>query len=348
MKALGFLSLLALTYFPILSPAQGNYWFPQNPAPLVEDLRDISVIDPNTAIVACEEGLILKTTNGGFSWDTLFYHDDPIFSFNKLFFTDEQNGWVIGEMVIKTTNGGVNWYSCPVCLDVVNDIFFIDPQIGYLAGKEGNKATILKTSDGGQSWTPILSDSTLWTTMCVQFISVNVGYAGGYQKVLKTMDGGETWFDIGAPLLGYIVNNIHFADENTGYIVNERGKIARTLDGGASWSVCSYTGLDVRSVYCLGESNAWICGNDTLGFYGVVKHTLDGGYSWTSVIEENSNCVYSIDFLDETAWFVGSHGSAYLSHDEGGNWSKISGSFTKASLLSICFIDQDVGWLSGY
>ena len=265
-----------------------------------------------------------------------------------MFFTDEQHGWVIGEMVMKTMNGGVNWYSCPVCLDAVNDLFFIDPQIGYLAGKKGNKATILKTVDAGQSWTSILSDSTLFTAMCIQFIDENIGYAGGYQKVFKTLDGGETWFDAGAPLLGYIVTSLHFADKNTGCAVNERGKIAMTSDGGESWSVCSYTGMDISSVQCLGENNAWICGKDTLGFYGMVKHTSDGGASWISVIDENSNCINSIDFLDETGWFVGTHGTVYLTHDEGGIWSKISGSFTKASLLSVFFINQYVGWVSGY
>jgi photosystem II stability/assembly factor-like uncharacterized protein len=57
----------------------------------------------------------------------------------------------------------------------------------------GAKGTILRTSDGGVTWTPVTNSvsSTLWS---VEFVNEDEGWAVGRAgTIVKTGDGGLTW-----------------------------------------------------------------------------------------------------------------------------------------------------------
>lgn len=72
----------------------------------------------------------------------------------------------------------------------LNSVFFTDSQTGYIAGN----GTILKTSDGGDSWTKTInSDNNFFS---VYFTDATTGYVtGGFFEgfILKTTDGGSSW-----------------------------------------------------------------------------------------------------------------------------------------------------------
>ena len=48
--------------------AQDN-WYWQNPLPQGNDIMDVFIFDQNSAIAVGANGSILKSTNGGNSWD---------------------------------------------------------------------------------------------------------------------------------------------------------------------------------------------------------------------------------------------------------------------------------------
>ena len=57
----------------------------------------------------------------------------------------------------------------------------------------GGSGTILRTIDGGATWTPQASGTTnlLWG---VAFVDANVGWVSGFSgTILHTTDGGATW-----------------------------------------------------------------------------------------------------------------------------------------------------------
>ncbi|KXK48839.1 MAG: hypothetical protein UZ05_CHB002001973 [Chlorobi bacterium OLB5] len=43
-------------------------WFWQNPLPQGNDIYDVKIINNNTALAVCEDGILLKTTNSGVNW----------------------------------------------------------------------------------------------------------------------------------------------------------------------------------------------------------------------------------------------------------------------------------------
>lgn len=70
-------------------------------------------------------------------------------------FIDSQTGWAVGSVgvfgagvIFKTTNGGANWVNLPVSAPPLRCVAFADKNNGIVVGE---KATILKTSDGGDT-----------------------------------------------------------------------------------------------------------------------------------------------------------------------------------------------------
>src|SRR4029450_11410594 len=108
---------------------------------------------------------------------------------------------------------------------------FVDANTGTVVGDYG---TIVRTTDGGNSWTIQVSGTTqnLWA---VSFIDANNGAAVGEGgTILGTTDGGANWVSqtSGTTLQ---LRGVSLSDANNGAAVGEGGTILRTTDGGSSW-----------------------------------------------------------------------------------------------------------------
>ncbi|MBI5701547.1 hypothetical protein HZC34_06905 [Candidatus Saganbacteria bacterium] len=76
----------------------------------------------------------------------------------------------------------------------LNSVYFIDTATGYAVGNGG---AILKTTDGGATWTAQTSGSTQILND-VYFLNSSVGWASGDNgTILRTVDGGTNWASIG-------------------------------------------------------------------------------------------------------------------------------------------------------
>src|SRR5438045_9570817 len=108
---------------------------------------------------------------------------------------------------------------------------FVDAITGTVVGEYG---TIVRTTDGGNSWTIQVSGTTqnLWA---VSFKDSNKGTAVGEGgTILGTTDGGANWVPqtSGTTLQ---LRGVSLSDANTGTAVGEGGTTLRTTDGGNSW-----------------------------------------------------------------------------------------------------------------
>ncbi|PVW15614.1 T9SS type A sorting domain-containing protein [Marixanthomonas spongiae] len=203
-------------------------------------------------------------------------------------------------------------------------------EVGYAATGSGlfeGEGTIIKTIDGGDSWSQIYPASgTADILRSIFFTSVDVGYAGGLNDILmKTTDGGATWTDISPSTAGDFFQTIVFFDDDNGIAAaNPEGvastKIYVTDDAGANWQEA--TGLihaaydvsyvsDVNTLIAAGQPNQRI------------SKSTDGGLTWTVVNTGlPTKLLLGVDFAGDYGVAVGSNGDTYITNDAGDTWER--------------------------
>lgn len=181
-------------------------------------------------------GVILKSINGGLSWDTLS-HLLPENKFLSLYFLDVNTGFVGGgNNLYRTNDGGLSWnqVTLPSGVSTIEDIEFTSMSNGYLVNS--GTGGLLTTNDGGSTWTAV-SLPTSETAIRVEFFDGNNGLIGCENGViLYTHDGGATWSAGSNPDPDLSdISSITMTSPTTCYIGAQQ-RILHSLDGGQVWT----------------------------------------------------------------------------------------------------------------
>ena len=167
----------------------------------------------------------------------------------------------------------------------MKSVHFISATTGYAVG---DSATILKTTNGGTTWTAQNSGITgmFKNLNAVYFTDVNTGYAVGQSgKIIKTTNGGTTWTAQTTNVTNDIFS-IQFLDANTGYAVGWT-KVLKTTNGGTTWTVqnsgISGTYDNLNAVFFINANLGY-----TVGLKGRILKTTNGG---SVGINENTSAI---------------------------------------------------------
>lgn len=154
----------------------------------------------------------------------------------------------------------------------LNSVYFINDNTGWICGFE----TVLKTTDGGNSWASSFLNGS---HRSVTFINSTTGWICGESgRLYKTVNAGNNWDLVNANVNVYL-NQITFVNENTGFIVGNAGTILKTTDAGINWfnAVSNFMLEDFYSVKVLNNEKIIVTGTNS----HILKST-DGGSSWSS------------------------------------------------------------------
>lgn len=220
--------------------------------------------------------LILKTTNGGASWDSVYSTRDDLrklrdsayylyaqYNLIGIHFTNQNKGFIVGGTgkIISTSDGGIDWIKHSkdqINLDLTG-IKFVDSLNGWCIGDTSknrkSSSKIFYSSDGGKNWNNQLQDST-YRIINFNFIDKNNGIAVGLKNqadnnyfggVLKTTDGGKNWVQQNNKyfnLSGAFYTNIFYQDKSNiwitgGYWIGNLPvpMILKSSDGGTNWEL---------------------------------------------------------------------------------------------------------------
>jgi photosystem II stability/assembly factor-like uncharacterized protein len=240
----------------------------------------------------------------------------------------------------------------------LTDVFFVSPEVGYVAGAAG---TILKTTDAGTSWTPQLGgdpESEERAITKLWFVTPTTGWAtqvtSTHTNLLRTTDG-ETWGRVGT--IAEHFDDLAFSSENEGLYINNE-TIFRTLDGGKTWgeiykceTKAEVGGLtrqlqcDLWKLHFASPSVVYALGQAKDARAAMVLKSVDGGDTWSvvSVLDDESGTEGGLFFIDENNGYLSTHYSlaAYRTTDGGQTWTGMPATTTGRRII---FADPEVGW----
>ena len=184
-------------------------------------------------------GLVLKSEDGGVSYDVLAYQvcdlilcTDPDY-LQGVSFGSSNHGIAVGQKGrVWTIKHDV---ATRVASGVPDHLRAVSMTDSLTATAVGNSGKILRSTDGGDTWSPQIS-GTLNDLFAVSFVDAMTGAVVGAQgTVLYTIDGGSTWTPQVSGTTEWLFG-VGFLDASRGVAVGGNGLALITTNGGAYWS----------------------------------------------------------------------------------------------------------------
>lgn len=347
----------------------GETWSLQSP-PTIFDLEHLQFVDEMNGFISggqyysslcgypplCpsySDGIILKTTDGGFTWQTIF--SDTI-KIDAMYFHDSTMGRAFGSAAwdvgldpytalfyLKTTDGGQNWsvmqYGPNNIALRMADMVFKDLNRGWAVGLGGG---VLSTSDGGENWSSSYpSQRFVKWLRSVHFTDSNHGFTVGSDGViLQTEDGDTNWAHYDSQFISGNMWDIYFVNPERGWFIQGAGNVYQTTDKGQTWE---YQGIGgVWEIEFSNSQEGWLVGND-----GKILHTTDSGETWNQQNSNVTRALRDVKFVnDKIGWAVGDFGTIIKTTNSGQLWyqqnSNVSGALDK-----IVYQDSLRVWIYG-
>lgn len=246
-------------------------------------INSIYFINDNLGYAAGDFGLILRTTNAGQIWDTLYYQGTNL---NDIVFIDSINGIAVGDnsQILRTMDGGNSWiaYDLGDQQTLPFDFFSVNYKSSNDLCVVGNKGSIIQSNDGGSTWVKYWRNNRIWS---IEFCTDSIWWAVGENgTLLKSSDFGSSWEQKNIPP-NFDLFDIDFKDAKNGFIIGypidySETYLFITSNGGESWrsEYPEYWQGIKRTIFFEDSLHGWIGGladNDSF-----IEYTVDGGKNW--------------------------------------------------------------------
>jgi photosystem II stability/assembly factor-like uncharacterized protein len=276
-----------LTASSLINLYAQSTWVVQNSG-TAQDLWAVHVISNEIAVVAGNEGTLLKTTDGGASWVHKNSHTTDSFWF--LQFLNASTGFAGGSKgtLLKTIDAGNTWslINLPDTNANFGGFWFIDENTGIRARGSNNytNSEIFKTTNGGATWVPVYNSGGGWLSYSF-FSSSSTGYStvsGG--TIYKTTDEGNSWNTISLGYGSLWTSGVFFFDDNIGfvgggYFPTMTGILLKTTDGGSSWQEINNL-YSFAKIMFTDQQNGFALAAGSIDGSGYIVRSTDGGSTW--------------------------------------------------------------------
>lgn len=345
-----------------LNYAFSQIWERQNPNPFGTTILKVQKLNATSAFAGGGVGAFFKTNDKGLNWveKSIKYEQGDIWD---IAFKDSLNIWVATDAgrIYHTQNGGDTWQLQYVDGNgnAIRSISFLNDTIGWAVGDFAfSDGIILRTIDGGKNWTSInfpkrTSGASYEGFFFVKALDGDTAIALSYSNTFyKMYNGGitidTTYLNVTPPSDYY--EKAYFLNKDVGFVVGPESYIAKTTNGGKSWTK-AYGSPDstdyFTAVYFLDANNGWVTGfGNTDTTCTSMYITNDGGGTWTKsacYINNPYSRAESVTFFDATAGIVASGSNVYRSTDGGLNFSSLNQGITLSTLNSVDFINANNG-----
>lgn len=296
-----------------ISRDEGKTWETSNISTNKPNITDINLLnlvfdpkDANIAYAGLRSGGIMKTINGGVSWEFLSFKMDKVYG---------------------------------LALDPT------DSKIIYASTLYGGRGKMAKSLDGGANWEEIYTfaaNGPLVVYLATDKKSAGVVYAAtSDNQIIKSIDGGASWkniYQVSSPVIKISIDAIN---NKLIYLLTKNGDVIMSSTGGDSFdsltNKITLTGL-VGSGFSVMESDPvhakWLY---LAGRTGIIR-TKDAGDTWEKLAALNNPQNSPINALainpaNSGEIIYGALQATYKSIDEGKTWT--TSQFDLAKNISI-------------
>jgi photosystem II stability/assembly factor-like uncharacterized protein len=303
-------------------------------------LRGISAVSSKVAWASGAKGTVLRTIDGGETWETLAIVGADSLDFRDIQAFDQNTAFVLSigpgdqSRIYKTSDGGRIWqrqftnsdpkafYDCFAFWDSTHGIAVSDSVDG--------KFPLIATSDG-MTWSPVTiknmpaalpSEGAFAASgTCIATFGksdVWFGTGGPAARVFHSADRGKNWTVAETPIIHGAASqgifSLAFWTTKDGVAVGgdykepakNENAAAVTHDGGKTWTLASKPPLGYRSAVAAGSSHTLVA----VGTSGAdISH--DSGNSWTPLFKEDLN---ALTLVGSSGWAVGPGGKIVTVH----------------------------------
>ncbi len=306
-------------------------------------LQAVHAVDASTVWASGTGGTVLRTTDGGATWQRRAVPGGERLEFRGVFATSAKEAWILSagsggdSRIYHTADGGTTWQQQFVNADSAafyDCIAFFDRQHGVaFSDASHGRTNILSTADGGATWVlrpadavpaPLPKEGAFASSNgCIAILDHSHALIGASEpgaRIFSTADGGRTW-TLRAATTPFVhdsqagITGLSFRDHQHGIGVaatinstmahdTSPAAVAVTADAGITWQLRS---RPARAGALSGVTEVPRAGAGTAvtASYGGLFVTRDDGNSW---VEATPNAYWAAAAAGRRVWAVGPGG----------------------------------------
>jgi len=220
----------------LISQDGGESWR-QADVPTRATLTGVYFQDRQLGWVVGHDSVILRTTDGGTSWERVHWAPEDEAPILDVWFSDAEDGLAIGAYgsFFRTSDGGVTWTFEAISED--------DWHLHQIARSAGGRLYIAaeagmayRSDDGGATWAELSTpyEGSYFGVLPLEDDVVLLFGLRGH--LFRSEDGGETWVEIETGTVAMLNHGIRLAD-GTIVIAGLGGAVLVSSDGGRSFEL---------------------------------------------------------------------------------------------------------------
>ncbi|WP_422004767.1 WD40/YVTN/BNR-like repeat-containing protein [Roseivirga pacifica] len=251
--------------------------------------------NPNTVYVAAigqafgknEARGVFKTTDGGKTWDKIFYHSDSVGVSDLEFAPDDPNTIYAGA-----------WRGERKPWTIIS------------GGTEGG---VYKSTDAGKTWNKLTNGLPTALVGKIDFavspadpnvLYVNVEASEGQGGLYRSDDRGASFEFVSdnSNLTNrpFYYTNIYANPKNADVVFNSALRFQKSTDGGKTWNRMGTPHGDNHDIWINpNDTSIWVQAND-----GGANITLNGGKSWSTQFNQPTAELYQVEVDDQTPYWL--------------------------------------------
>jgi len=222
----------------ILISTDGGETWNQADVPTRANLTGVYFHDRNLGWAVGHDSVILRTDDGGVTWERMYWAPEDEAPFFDVWFSDASNGVAIGAYgsYYETSDGGATWTFKAIGEESdfhLHAIARSDNGRLYIAAEAG---VVYASDDGGQTWTELPSPyhGSFFGVLPLDDDGVLIFGLRGH--LFRSSDAGQSWTEVDTGTVAMLTDGVRLPDGRI-VITGLGGTVLVSDDGGQSFEL---------------------------------------------------------------------------------------------------------------